>query len=62
MLEFVPRDPRHLRADPSFVRRPTSACGASGLMRGGDRQQVGSLVKRVADVALDPVPANLLVV
>ena len=30
--------------------------------RDGDRQQVGSLVERVADVPLDPVPANLLLV
>ena len=33
-----------------------------GVPRGGDRQHVGSLVERVADVPLDPVPANLLVV
>ena len=43
-------------------RARLSACGPSGPIRGGDRQQVGSLVEHVADVALDPVPANLLVV
>ena len=39
-----------------------SAPGPSDVPRGGDRQRVGSLVERVADVPLDPVPANLLVV
>jgi pimeloyl-ACP methyl ester carboxylesterase len=40
---------------------PVSAPGPSGVRRGGDRQQVGSLVERVADMPLDPAPANLLV-
>jgi hypothetical protein len=51
---------RELAPDP--VRALTSAPGAGGGPRRGDRQHVGSLVERVADVPLDPVPANLLVV
>jgi hypothetical protein len=39
-----------------------STRGTSGVTGGSDRQHVGTLVERVADVALDPVPANLLVV
>ena len=50
------------RPDPGSVRGRISARGPSSVLRRGDRQQVGSLVERVADVPLDPVPANLLVV
>jgi len=57
-----------MAADDGRQLSPSSGCGRisalrpSGVTRGGGRQQVGSLVERVADVTLDPVPANLLVV
>ncbi len=39
---------------PISARGRISAPGPSGVPRGGDRQHVGSLVERVADVPLDP--------
>jgi hypothetical protein len=55
------RGPGELAANPR-LRVLRLGPGPDGGSRRSDGQQVGSLVERVANVPLDPVPANLLVV
>src|SRR5690242_15986702 len=45
-----------------WVAGSSPAVPIGGVPRRGDGQQVGSFVERVADMPLDPVPANLLVI